>query len=181
MGTGTWIIRAAAAVATAVAVLGTPAHAAGASVYVQIAPPAPQYEVVPAPRRHHAWVPGHWQWARTQYVWVPGHFERVRTGHYYAAPRWVQYGNDWGYHPGGWHRGSHGANGHGHARDRDRDHRPGHRPVHARGPDRDRDGIPDRRDRDLDNDGRPNHRDRDRDGDGIRNRHDRAPDNRYRN
>jgi len=49
-----------------------------------------------------------------------------------------------------------------------------------RSPDRDRDGIPDYRDRDLDNDGRPNERDRDRDGDGIRNRYDREPDNRYR-
>jgi hypothetical protein len=49
-----------------------------------------------------------------------------------------------------------------------------------RGRDQDRDGIPDRYDRDIDNDGRVNSRDRDRDGDGVPNRYDRAPDNRRR-
>lgn len=34
---------------------------------------------------------------------------------------------------------------------------------------------------DLDRDGIPNRYDRDRDGDGVRNRYDRLPDNRYRN
>jgi hypothetical protein len=206
MGTGTWIARTAAALAAACALLSTPAQAVNASIYVQIAPPPVQYEAVPAPRHQHAWVPGHWSWDQSQYVWVPGHFERVRVGHYYDQPRWVQQGSNWGYVPGGWRRNSearhghardghgqardhghghgHGRDrdhGHGHARDRDRDHGHGHRPVQARGPDRDRDGIPDRRDRDLDNDGRPNHRDRDRDGDGVPNRHDARPDNRWRN
>jgi hypothetical protein len=46
--------------------------------------------------------------------------------------------------------------------------------------DRDRDGIPDRYDRDLDNDGVRNRHDRDRDGDGVPNWHDRSPNNRYR-
>ena len=43
--------------------------------------------------------------------------------------------------------------------------------------DRDRDGIPNYRDRDRDNDWVPNYRDRDRDNDGVPNRNDRAPDN----
>ena len=29
------------------------------------APPAPQYEAVPAPRPGYAWAPGHWQLPRT--------------------------------------------------------------------------------------------------------------------
>jgi hypothetical protein len=41
--------------------------------------------------------------------------------------------------------------------------------------DQDRDGIPNRRDRDRDGDGIPNRLDRDRDGDGIPNRFDRGP------
>ena len=155
MGQGIWIT--AAAIAASAALLGAPAQAqVNASVFVQVAPPVPYHEVVPAPRRNHAWVPGHWEWRHHQYVWVPGHFLRARSGYHYAQPRWVQYGSRWGYHPGGWERSRH------------------------RGPDRDRDGIPDRWDRDLDNDGRPNHRDRDRDGDGVPNHRDRAPDNRYR-
>lgn len=161
MGRKLWSGAAAAVFAAGAALLAAPAQAAvNASVYVQVAPPAPQYEVVPAPRRGHAWVPGHWEWRRHRYVWIPGHFVAARPGYYYAQPQWVQYGHRWGYHPGGWTRGN--PPGYGH---------PG------RGPDRDRDGIPDRVDRDLDNDGRPNHRDWDRDGDGVPNHRDRRPDN----
>lgn len=152
-----WTLAAAAAITAAAALLGAPAQAqVNASIFVQVAPPAPLYEARPAPRRHHAWVPGHWEWRRHQHVWVPGHFVRARAGYHHGQPRWVRHGSRWGYHPGGWSRVGH------------------------RGPDRDRDGIPDRRDRDLDNDGRPNHRDWDRDGDGIANHRDRAPDHRRR-
>jgi hypothetical protein len=54
------------------------------------------------------------------------------------------------------------------------------------GRDRDRDGIPDRYERnngrgDRDHDGVPNRFDRDRDGDGVPNRFDREPDNRRHN
>jgi WXXGXW repeat (2 copies) len=162
MGTRNWITGTAAAIAASAALFAAPAQAqVNASIYVQVAPPAPRYEMVPAPRHGHAWVPGHWEWRRNQYVWLPGQFVVARTGYYYAQPQWVQYGNRWGYHAGGWHHG--------------------HRPVHAGGRrDGDRDGIPDRFDRDRDNDGRPNHRDFDRDGDGVPNHRDRAPDNRRR-
>ena len=55
-----------------------------------------------------------------------------------------------------------------------------HRPPAYRGGrggwgDQDRDGIPNRRDRDRDGDGIPNRVDRDRDGDGVPNRFDRRP------
>jgi len=43
--------------------------------------------------------------------------------------------------------------------------------------DQDRDGIPNRFDRDRDGDGVRNNRDRDRDGDGVRNNRDDAPNN----
>ena len=152
MGMRNWITAGSAAVAAAAALLATPAQADNASIYVNIAPPAPMYEAVPAPRRGHMWVAGHWQWRNARYVWVPGQFVAVRAGHHYVQPRWVMYNGRWGYHGGGWQRG-----------------------------DADRDGVPNRYDRDRDNDGRPNSRDRDRDGDGIRNRNDARPDNPYRN
>lgn len=154
MGKKTWTTGAAVALAAWAALSSAPAQAGiDASVFVQVAPPAPRYEMVPAPRPHRAWVPGHWEWRHHRYLWVPGHFVRARPGYYYAQPRWVRDGHRWGYHPGGWNR------------------------WHGRVADRDHDRIPDHRDRDLDNDGRPNYRDRDRDGDGVRNRRDARPDN----
>ena len=45
---------------------------ASAQVYIQTAPPPLRVEPVPAPRRGHVWVPGHWQWRGHRHVWVPG-------------------------------------------------------------------------------------------------------------
>jgi len=92
--------------------------AASAQAYVQIAPPAPRVEVVPAPRRGHVWAPGHWQWRGQRYFWVPGHWIVARPGYAYVAPRWHERGGRWYYEGGRWGRG-----------------------------DRDHDGIPNRRDR----------------------------------
>lgn len=38
------------------------------------APPAPSYsyEVMPAPRAGHIWVPGRYEWTGTRHAWVPG-------------------------------------------------------------------------------------------------------------
>jgi hypothetical protein len=36
--------------------------AAAVEVYLDVAPPAPRYEVVPAPRRGYVWQPGFWEW-----------------------------------------------------------------------------------------------------------------------
>jgi hypothetical protein len=141
MGKTTWIAAAGALLASA-ALLSSPAHAVNASVYVQIAPPGPQVEIVPAAPYGQSWVPGHWEWRRHQYLWVPGYFVAARAGYYHAQPQWVQYGNRWGYHSGGWQRGG-----------------PPHGRDHGRR-DSDRDGIPDRYDRDRDNDGVPNRFDR---------------------
>jgi hypothetical protein len=142
MGKKNWItIGAAAAALGAAALLGTSAQAASASIYVQIAPPAPRVEVVPAPRRGHNWVPGHWEWRHRAYAWVPGYFIAVRPGFTYAQPQWVQSGGRWAYRAGGWVRA-----------EPPRHVRPGH--------DRDRDGVPNRFDRDRDGDGVPNRFDR---------------------
>jgi hypothetical protein len=113
-------------------------------------------------------------------VWVPGHWLQARSGYEYREPRWVQRANgEWYLVGNNWER---------------------------RGPmgDRDRDGIPNRYDRDKDGDGIPNayddrpnrnayarnrfgpngdldrdgirnRDDRDRDGDGVRNNRDNYP------
>ena len=100
---------------------------ASADVFVRVAPPAPRYEAVPAPRHGYTWAPGYWDWRHNRYHWVGGHWVRERPGYVYYAPSWVE-------HDGRWHR---------------QDSR------WARG-DRDHDGIPNRYDHDRDNDGVPN-------------------------
>lgn len=104
-------------------------------IYFNIAPPPPRAEVVPDARRGYVWVPGYWDLRGRRHVWIAGHWERARRGDHYAPPRWTERDNRWYLERGRWNRG-----------------------------DRDRDGI-------------PNARDRDRDGDGVPNRRDNAPNN----
>ncbi|QJW84334.1 BcpO-related WXXGXW repeat protein [Ramlibacter terrae] len=142
---------------------------------VSVAPPAPQYEVVPAPRRGYVWAPGHYEWRGNQHVWVQGHWLTARNGYDYREPRWVQRGNgQWVLVGNTWER--RGPNG-----DRDGD-------GIANRYDRDRngDGYADNRrggrgpNGDIDRDGVSNRNDRDRDGDGVPNHRDQFPDNRNR-
>jgi hypothetical protein len=152
--------------------------AAQAQIYVEVAPPAPRYEVAPAPRAGHVWVPGHYEWRGGEYSWVSGHWVTERPGYTYREPRWVQRANGQWYMVGNsWERGPYGDRDHdGVANRYDRD--------------RDGDGIPNRYDNnrrnrmgpnaDLDRDGIANRYDRDIDGDGVRNRNDDYPYDRRR-
>jgi hypothetical protein len=164
------------AAAFAASLMGLGATAAHAQIYVQVAPPAPQYEVVPAPRAGQVWAAGHYEWRGDRYLWVPGRWITARSGYEWRDARWVQRANGQWYMVGGtWERGPHGDRDHdGIANRYDRD--------------RDGDGIPNRVERqarygaygDLDRDGVQNRYDRDRDGDGIANARDRHPDDRRR-
>lgn len=59
------------------AALAISAVPASAQVYVQIAPPAPIVETVPAPPGSgYVWLHGHYNWNGNRYVWVGGHYER---------------------------------------------------------------------------------------------------------
>jgi hypothetical protein len=116
------------------------AAATSVDIHLNIAPPPPRYEVIPAPRAGYIWSPGHWQWSRSagRHVWLPGHWERVRAGYVYRAPRWVERGGRWYYETPRW--------------DRDGDGIPNRADPTPSGPrDRDRDGVPDRRDARPDN------------------------------
>lgn len=156
----------------AASLMGFGAAHAQYTAIVSVAPPAPQYEVVPAPRAGYVWDAGHWEYRGNQYVWTPGRWVSDRNGYDFQERRWVQRGNgEWVLVGGNWNR--RGPNG-----DRDGD---GIANRHDR--DRNGDGYADNRGRDthprgdLDRDGIRNMDDRDRDGDGIRNSRDRFPDN----
>lgn len=95
---------------------------AAVGVYLNVAPPENRYEAVPAARRGYIWVPGYWNVRGNRHVWQPGHWEKARRGYNYAPPAWVQRENRWELNRGGWNRG-----------------------------DRDRDGVPNNRDRAPDN------------------------------
>lgn len=70
--------------------------------YVNVEPPAPLYEVAPAPRAGYVWVPGRWDWRGHRHHWVRGHWARHRHGYYDEPVRWVH--RDRGHHHrhGGW-------------------------------------------------------------------------------
>ena len=74
-------------------------------VDVQIAPPAPRVEVVPAPRVGYVWAPGYWRWNGRRHVWIGGHWVRARRGFHWAPDAWVQgpHGR-WHYRAGHWER-----------------------------------------------------------------------------
>jgi len=109
--------------------------------YITVAPPAPRYERIPAPRPGYVWTPGFWEWRHGRYEWVVGDWVAERPGYVYYEPRWVQHDGRWFREDARWehHERERWERGHG---------------------DRDHDGIPNRYDRDRDGDGVPNRYDR---------------------
>ncbi len=102
--------------------MAAPTAVSAAELFLNIAPPAPRHEVVPAPRAGYIWVPGYWDYRGRHHVWVGGRWERDRPGFVYYQPRWTQRDNGWVMERGRWDK-------------RDRDH----------------DGTPDRLDNHPDN------------------------------
>src|SRR3984957_45864 len=77
---------------------------AGVSVDIDVAPPAPQVEVVPAPRAGFVWAPGFWEWRGHTHVWVPGRWVGERRGYHWVPDRWEQRGPHWHHERGHWER-----------------------------------------------------------------------------
>ena len=138
------------------------------ALIVDLAPPPPRGEPMPAPRPGFVWAPGHWTWAGNQYVWAAGRWEQVRAGQRFVPERWERYtegGRErWRFQASRWDRDGDGIPNRQDANDRTRP--PG---------DKDRDGIPNRYDN-RDNRAAPAG---DKDRDGIPNRVDNK-DNRPR-
>lgn len=78
--------------------------ASDARVYVDIdvAPPPPRVEVVPAARVGYVWAPGYWNWNGHHHVWMGGRWMGERRGYHYAPNEWVQRNGHWHFNQGGW-------------------------------------------------------------------------------
>ena len=85
-------------------VLSTTASA-DVTIYFNTAPPAPRYEVVPAPRNGYVWSSGYWNVKHNQHAWQGGHWERQRHGYELAQPAWIQQDNRWELQRGHWNKG----------------------------------------------------------------------------
>ena len=74
-------------------------------VVVDVAPPSPYVEVVPAiPFAGAIWIGGYWGWNAGRHVWVQGRWEHPRPGYGWRPHAWVQEGGRWHLHAGGWVR-----------------------------------------------------------------------------
>ena len=119
--------------------IGIAPLASAASIYVDIAPPAPRYEVVPAPRAGYVWQEGYWDWEHGRHHWHKGYWVKERHGMYWHPSRWEEREGRYHFVQGRWDRERYAASRYG---------------------DRDHDGVPNRYDHDRDGDGVPNRADR---------------------
>ncbi|MFZ6749417.1 hypothetical protein [Undibacterium sp. Ren11W] len=73
--------------------------------YVQVAPPAPQIEVIGVPPyAGHIWLGGAWYWEGGRHIWHPGHWEAPRHGHVWVPHSWDHDGHSWRFREGYWNR-----------------------------------------------------------------------------
>ena len=63
----------------------------GGDLAIELEPPAPRAEEVPAPPHEDAvWVAGYWSWTGVRYVWLPGrHVRRPGSGLYWYPGGYV--------------------------------------------------------------------------------------------
>jgi len=78
---------------------------AGVSIDIEVAPPAPRVEVVPAPRAGYVWAPGYWVWEGHRHVWVEGRWMQERRGYHWVPEHWDERHHQWHFEPGRWERG----------------------------------------------------------------------------
>lgn len=82
----------------------SPAAAQELSISIGTPPPAPMYEVVPAPRPGYVWAPGYWNWEAGRHVWHGGAWMAERPGYHWVPDRWASYHDGWRHMPGHWDR-----------------------------------------------------------------------------
>ena len=71
---------------------------------ISLAPPAPQYEVVPVVAPGYAWAPGYWTWHGDRYIWIRGRPILHRAGYRWEPDRWENRGGYYYRHAGRWDR-----------------------------------------------------------------------------
>jgi len=74
------------------------------NVNISLAPPPPQYELVPAIQPGYVWAPGYWGWNGERHVWVRGRPIVQRTGYVWSPDRWEQRNGGYYRHQGNWER-----------------------------------------------------------------------------
>ncbi len=74
------------------------------AAYVQVAPPPPLVEVIPAtPGPGYVWIAGHHAWRGEAYAWVPGRWEsRPREHERWVEGRWRHARAGWYWEEGHW-------------------------------------------------------------------------------
>jgi hypothetical protein len=101
---------AAAAVSTSALIapaMLTPA-AAQLNISIGTPPPAPIYEVTPAPRAGYVWAPGHYRYDGGRYVWASGRWIGDRPGYRWVSDRWERGPSGWYHVAGRWDRNGNG-------------------------------------------------------------------------
>lgn len=74
------------------------------NLYINTAPPAPQYEPAPVLQPGYAWAPGYWTWHGDRYIWIRGRMVAQRTGYRWEPDRWEQRDGRYFRHEGRWER-----------------------------------------------------------------------------
>jgi YXWGXW repeat-containing protein len=96
--------RIAIAAIASIATLGSLAADARVNVEIGVGPPAPQVEVVPAPRAGYVWAPGYWSWRGGRHAWVAGRWIPARRGYRWEPAHWVPIHGHWRFAEGRWVR-----------------------------------------------------------------------------
>jgi hypothetical protein len=85
--------------------IGMPTSAlAQVSFNIQVGPPAPLYEPVPAMGPGYVWAPGYWAWHGDRHIWIHGRTMVQRVGYRWQPDVWEQRSNNYYRHPGRWER-----------------------------------------------------------------------------
>ena len=89
--------------AMAAAAIASPAIARDNVAFsINVGPPPPRVEYVPAPRPGYVWAPGYWDWNGRRHVWVRGHYLRGRGHSQWVPDRWDRRGDRWYHERGHW-------------------------------------------------------------------------------
>jgi len=86
------------------------ANAVAAPAYAQIsfniniAPPAPRHELVPAIPPGHVWATGYWGWSGERHVWIRGRAIVQREGYRWEPDRWEERDRTYFRRAGYWER-----------------------------------------------------------------------------
>jgi hypothetical protein len=94
----------ACALTAAVVTTSDLASAQEIEVEIEVVPPAPRVEVIPAPPSvHHFWIHGYYGWNGATHYWIPGRYEVIRPGWGWSEARWAPVGRRWHFYPGHWY------------------------------------------------------------------------------